>query len=65
MQSFQTRVIEEKRELDEKLFKLRAFLAELPTTVDLAEEERLRSQESYMDLYSSVLAERIEAFDGS
>jgi hypothetical protein len=47
MQSFQTRVIEEKRELDEKLSKLRAFLAELPTTVDLAEEERLRSQESY------------------
>jgi len=65
MQPHQQRVIEEKDALDEKLRKLLVFFqspifAELPEV----ERSRLRNQARFMDGYSAVLAERIDAFVG-
>lgn len=62
----QQRVLDEKRELDEKLQKLTAFISsEKFTTIvqDEAERGRLVCQEETMKDYSAILAERIEAFD--
>ena len=61
----QQRVVDEKRELDEKLHKLSAFISsEKFTTIvqDEAERARLVCQEETMRDYSAILAERIEAF---
>jgi hypothetical protein len=60
---YQQRVVQEKHDLDEKLEKLKAFIAtdaffQLPT----AECLRLCNQVRFMDRYSSVLEERIAAF---
>lgn len=66
MKPHQERVVIEKSELDEKLAKLRAFIAlkNSPfSDVPLAEMERLIRQCRIMEEYSKVLAERIEAFD--
>ena len=59
----QGRVVEEKRELDEKLKKLQEFFAN-PIYAELsdAEQERLKRQKRYMSGYSNVLGERIQAF---
>jgi len=65
MEPHQQRVVEEKRELDEKAARLAAFIA-LPTaTVSTAELGRLRVQHAIMDAYCTVLAERIAAFEGA
>jgi hypothetical protein len=64
-QPHQQRVITEKQELDEKLIKLTTFInSNNFTTIvqDEAERNRLIKQESIMQEYSDVLAERIEAF---
>lgn len=66
LQPHQQRVVAEKTELDEKLAKLLAFFqggifASLPE----AERSRLRNQARFMDGYSAVLGERIEAFGGT
>ena len=63
--SYQERVIEEKRALDEKLEKLCAFhetaiFAALP----VEEQDRLIRQSVAMGDYSNVLAERIAEFQG-
>lgn len=63
MQPYQQRVVEEKRELSERLAKLLAFFqtdtfAALPE----AERSRLRNQARFMDGYAAVLEERIVAF---
>ena len=61
----QQRVLDEKRELDEKLQKLTAFISseKFSTIVqDEAERGRLVCQEETMKDYSAILAERIEAF---
>ena len=61
----QQRVIDEKRELDDKLQKLTAFISseKFSTIVkDEAERGRLVCQEETMKDYSAILAERIEAF---
>lgn len=63
MQEFQQRVIDEKKELDEKRGKLSSFLTtdifrHLPGT----ERERLLRQSYLMSQYSIVLGERIGAF---
>lgn len=61
----QQRVMDEKRELDEKLQKLTAFISsEKFSTIVQDEAERLRlvCQEETMKDYSAILAERIEAF---
>ena len=61
----QQRVVDEKRELDEKLQKLTAFInsESFATIVQDAEERgRLVCQEEIMKDYSAVLGERIAAF---
>ena len=63
LQPHQQRVVEEKRDLDEKTGRLAAFL-ETKTYDALVPEERgrLRSQLFYMRRYADVLGERIAAF---
>jgi hypothetical protein len=56
----QQRVIDEKRELDERLARLRAFLLS-PTAADLAprEQQLLDTQSMAMELYSRALGQRL------
>jgi len=63
LQPHQQRVVTEKAELDEKLTKLLAFF-QTPIFEGLSEAERsrLRNQARFMDGYSAMLSERIEAF---
>jgi hypothetical protein len=63
LEPHQQRVVEEKRELDEKIEKLTAFL-NTPKAVDvpLAEMERMFLQLGIMNLYSQVLGDRIRHF---
>lgn len=63
MEPHQDRVVAEKRELDEKLSKLLAFFQTVVFTgLSEAEQSRLRNQARFMDGYSAVLGERIQAF---
>jgi hypothetical protein len=63
LQPHQQRVVDEKRELDEKLTKLGAFgRTELFKTLPEDEQGRLNRQHSLMEQYSAVLGERIAAF---
>ena len=63
LQPHQQRVVDEKRELDEKLTKLDAFgRTELFASLPADEQGRLNRQHSLMGQYSDVLAERIAAF---
>ena len=61
--SFQDRVVEEKKALDEKSRNLVRFMSTQEFN-DLAmdEQRRMKRQYSIMDLYSQVLEERIENF---
>ena len=63
MLPYQQRVIDENRELGERLGKLLAFF-QTPAFVELSEAERsrLRNQARFMDGYAAVLEERIAAF---
>ncbi len=58
------RVVEEKRELDEKISKLAAFIASTQTFagLDPRAQELLRQQGSQMIAYSDTLASRIAWF---
>ena len=59
----QQRVVDEKRDLDEKLAKLTAFLrTEIFLGLEARERERLTAQRGAMALYSSILGERIAAW---
>lgn len=61
----QQRVLDEKRELDEKLQKLTAFISSdkfVTIVPDEDERGRLVCQEETMKVYSAILAERIAAF---
>lgn len=63
LQPHQQRVIEEKRELDEKIHKLTVFLASAASTqVSLSEARLMHEQLNYMLQYSKVLQRRIELF---
>ncbi len=63
MQAYQERVVEEKRELDEKVAKLGAFMSTEPFAVLPVEEQgRMNRQRALMECYGNVLGERIEAF---
>jgi hypothetical protein len=63
MQPHQERVVLEKKELDDKLSKLRLFFtSHVFETLDSNEQSRLRRQENAMHDYSEVLGERIAAF---
>ena len=60
----QQRVLDEKRDLDERLSKLDAFILDNPLYLQLAadEQERLTRQSKAMAIYSGILGERIAAF---
>lgn len=61
--AFQGRVVAEKADLDEKLGKLLSFFqGPVFHTLPEAEQSRLRNQARFMEGYSAVLGERIEAF---
>jgi hypothetical protein len=63
MEAWQQRVIDEKRRLDYRLDKLKAFFGEGRfTELDLAEQERMREQAFIMTAYSKILGKRINAF---
>ena len=59
----QQRVVDEKRELDEKLAKLSSFVCTpIFASLDCRESERLQRQHDVMTEYSTILGERIAAF---
>lgn len=60
----QQRVLDEKRELDERLSKLDAFILDNPLYLQLstAEQDRLSRQSKAMAVYSGILDERIAKF---
>ena len=64
-QAHELRVIEEKKELDEKLEKLTAF-TKSPKFRDIVKDDNQASllikQRGVMSLYSSILKERIDLF---
>lgn len=63
LQPHQQRVVDEKRDLDERATKLDAFFATpIFTGLDTSEQGRLREQLGYMRNYSDILGERIAAF---
>jgi hypothetical protein len=66
MQPHEERVVIEKRELDEKLAKLKAFCFDSGTAFSkLPPEDRdlLEDQFTAMQRYSAILGKRIERFD--
>ena len=63
MAPHQERVVQEKKELDEKLAKLDAFgRTDFYKTLPSDEQGRLNRQHSVMEEYSRILGERIAAF---
>lgn len=63
MMAHQERVIEERRELVEKLEKLKAFFSSpVYDKLETDEQARLQEQSVYMDQYAEVLQRRIAAF---
>lgn len=64
LQPHQQRVVDEKRELDDRIEKMNAFFR-TPTFhgLDAAEQGRLSRQAGIMMQYSAVLSERIAAFN--
>ena len=64
LQPHQQRVVEEKNELDTKARALSQFIGCNPifSTLDAAEQERLREQNDVMWQYSEILGARIAAF---
>jgi hypothetical protein len=65
MLPFQQRVVDEKKELDDKLSKLDGFIDSLTSAyrkLPIEEAVRLKKQSNIMQEYSDVLCERIAAF---
>jgi hypothetical protein len=63
MTPFQLRVVEEKKNLDDKISKLTVFIAgETYASLDDQEQGRLSSQLEYMKNYSEILGQRIAVF---
>lgn len=64
MQPHQQRVVDEKKDLDEKLDKLKAFIETSPIfkSLPIDERDRLGRQFDVMAEYSSILSQRIAAF---
>lgn len=63
----QQRVIDEKRELDDKLVKLRTFIDGSPvfSGLPVTDQSHLKSQLAVMEVYSCILADRIARFGGA
>lgn len=63
MEAYQTRVIEEKKELDDKISRLQPFInGERFMSLSVEEQHRMLRQFVLMEKYSAVLGERIAAF---
>ena len=63
LQPHQQRVVDEKKELDEKRDKLIVFFCTpVFAALDQSEKDRLRLQHGVMGLYSEILGQRIAAF---
>lgn len=63
MMPHQQRVIDEKADLDVRRAKLVAFFdTSVYKAIDVAEQARLNQQAQVMDLYSTILGQRIAAF---
>lgn len=63
MAPYQQRVVDEKKDLDEKLAKLQAFgRTEVYRNLPEDEQDRLSRQYDVMYSYSCILGERIAAF---
>jgi hypothetical protein len=66
MEPYQERVVAEKKELDEKLAKLKAFCFDdgnkTFNTLSSEERNRLERQFDAMQVYAGILDERIAAF---
>ena len=63
MEQYQERVVKEKKDLDEKVSKLQAFISsERFVSVEADEANRMRNQLSVMMDYSNILGERIINF---
>lgn len=63
VEPYQQRVIDEKKELDEKREKLELFFVTSKfAKLDQAEQDRLRIQSEIMSTYSEILRLRIVAF---
>lgn len=63
MQLHEQRVVDEKSELDEKLAKLKVFIAsERYQALPGVEQSLLMNQAYYMNSYSSILGSRIYLF---
>lgn len=65
LESYQERVVAEKAELDERLGKLRAFIASdaFPALPEYQDMALLRQQAAAMQRYSDILARRIGRFE--
>lgn len=62
----QERVVEEKKQVSERLSSLLNFFqTSLFASLDEAEQMRLRNQARFMDGYAAVLEDRIRAFKDS
>lgn len=63
MQPHQERVVQELKDLDEKISKLEVFIkGNVISTLSMDEQTRLKKQLIHMRDYSNVLNERIGAF---
>lgn len=63
MEPHQQRVVDENKELNEKIDKLYIFMhTDKFKSLDKEEIDRLRNQFSVMNLYSQILEQRISAF---
>jgi len=63
MEEYQQRVIEEKKQLDEKLLRLHNFLSsDKLKDLDLDDQNLLVEQELAMKIYSIILGNRINRF---
>jgi hypothetical protein len=64
MQPHQQRVVDERKDLDEKRDRLKAFIEESPIfkSLPVDERRRLKSQFDVMTQYSNILSHRIAAF---
>ena len=67
MQPYQERVVQEKKDLDEKLGNLESFIEHSTVfpTLDSVERAALRAQLGVMQAYSLILGNRIDYFNGS
>lgn len=63
MQEWQQRVVDEKRELDDKLRKLIIFTGcDIFQKLDADQQDLLKQQAFFMEGYSTILGERIASF---